>query len=315
LRDLAKQTGKTIDAPERKQRTPTVDDCVKLESEMANDRNIFLLWFLESCPTRVGTPKQLTWKDLKPLNDKDVPFWIYVKADRLKGHGKGRYKKAKYIGFLHSYAVQKLEAYKQELKEMEINYTEESPIFMTYHTNPHGSKKGSKMVNFNDAFTDASILAFGDDVTKHFSPHDFRDVLSIVLEHPKVKANTNLAKPLTSHKPLGVEASYASHESTEDKPNAELLELFKMCLPFLIPETVGELKAELDEQKTEQQKDKEKLEAKITSMCAFVHKNLDPALEIVRALTLPVDEDIDESTATKPDFEKMLGTNLNASAK
>jgi hypothetical protein len=54
LRDLAKQTGKSINAPERKQRTPTVEDCVELESEMANDRNIFLLWFLESCPTRVG---------------------------------------------------------------------------------------------------------------------------------------------------------------------------------------------------------------------------------------------------------------------
>ena len=36
LRDLAKQTGKSIEAPERKQRTPTIDDCVKLESKMQN---------------------------------------------------------------------------------------------------------------------------------------------------------------------------------------------------------------------------------------------------------------------------------------
>lgn len=39
LRDLAKQTGKSIEAPERKQRTPTIDDCVKLESKMQNARN------------------------------------------------------------------------------------------------------------------------------------------------------------------------------------------------------------------------------------------------------------------------------------
>ena len=210
-----------------------------------------------------------------------------MKADRLKGHGKGRYKKAKHIGFLHSYAVQKLEAYKQELKEMKISYTEESPIFMAYHTNPHGSKKGSKMVNFNDAFTDASILAFGDDATKHFSPHDFRDVLSTVLEHPKVKANTNLAKPLTSHKPLGVEASYASHESTEDKPNAELLELFKMCLPFLIPETVGELKAELDEtRKQSNRKTKKSLRLKSTACMRLFTRTLIPRLRLCKLFKL-----------------------------
>jgi hypothetical protein len=105
------------------------------------------------------------------------------------------------------------------------------------------------MVNFNDAFTDGkSISAFGDDIKKHFSPHDFRDIISTVLENPKVKANPNLAKPLVCHKPTGIEASYANHQIEEDKPNAGLLELFKMCLPFLIPETVG---AELDEQKAE----------------------------------------------------------------
>jgi len=163
LRDLAKVTGKSIDAPERKQRSPSVDHCVKLESRMPNARNAFLLWFLESCPVRVGTLEELTWKDLKPLNDAQVPYWIYVKADRLKGHGKGRYKKARHIGFLHSYTVEKMKEYR-ELKQMGISYNEDSPIFMSYRSNPNGACKGSKMVNFNDAFTDASILAFGDDI-------------------------------------------------------------------------------------------------------------------------------------------------------
>jgi hypothetical protein len=100
---------------------------------------------------------------------------------------------------------------------MGISYDQNSPIFMAYHVNPHGSKKGSKMVNFNDAFTDASILAFGDDDKKHFSPHDFRDIISIVLKNPKVKANPNLAKPLVSNKPTSIEASYANHQIEEDK--------------------------------------------------------------------------------------------------
>jgi hypothetical protein len=43
----------------------------------------------------------------------------------------------------------------------------------------------------------------------------------------------------------------------------------------------------------QQQKDKEKIEAKVNSMYAFVHKNLDPALEIVQALsTLPEGQEI-----------------------
>ncbi len=297
LRDLAKQTGKSIEAPERKQRTPTVDDCVKLESRMPNARNAFLLWFLESCPVRVGTLKKLTWKDLKPLNDAQVPYWIYVKADRLKGQGKGRYKRAKHIGFLHSYTAQKLEEYKKELTQKGIEYNENSPIFMSYHINPHGSEKGSQMVNFNDAFTDASILAFGDNISKHFSPHDFRDVISTVLEHPKVKANVNLAKPLVSHKSTGIEASYANHKSEEDKPNAELLELFKMCLPYLIPDTVPELKAELNQQKTENEKEKEQNEKRIKFL---EERLLNNGLSINKMLT-----DFNQLKATFEELQKL----------
>ena len=84
---------------------------------MTTDRDKFLVWFLESCPVRKGTLRQLKFGDLKPLNDKDVPFWLRVDAKRLKGGGKGKYKKAKHIGFLHYYAVQKFEAYKAELKQ------------------------------------------------------------------------------------------------------------------------------------------------------------------------------------------------------
>jgi integrase len=301
LRDLAKITGKSIEAPERKQRSPTVDDCVKLESRMSNARNAFLLWFLESCPVRVGTLKQLKWKDLRPLNDPQVPYWIYVKADRLKGSGKGRYKKAKHVGFLHYYAVQKLEEYKRELEKMEIKYDENSPIFMAYHKNPHGSEKGSKMVNFNDAFTDASILAFGDDIKKHFSPHDFRDIISTVLENPKVKANPNLAKPLTSHKPVGIEASYANHQTEEDKPNADYLELFKMCLPYLIPETVPELKSELDQTKQELTETKEKyddLEGKFVMQLAEKQKEtMKAVLKMLKAQGIKAEWEEEQGSA------------------
>ena len=86
---------------------------------------------------------------------------------------------------------------------------------------------------------------------KRFSPHDFRDVLSTVLMNPKVKANTNLTKPLTSHCPQGIEATYENPDDSEDKPNSDLLAVFKSCIPFLMPETIPELKIELNQQKAE----------------------------------------------------------------
>ncbi len=234
-----------------------------------NMRNKFLVWFLESCPVRVGTLKLLKWKDLKPLNDSQVPYWIYVKADRLKGQGKGRYSKAKHVGFLHKYAVQKLEDYKQELKQKGIEYNQDSPLFLSYRTNQHSKKaeKNLRMVNFNDALVNASIVAFGDNVNKHYSPHDFRDILSSVLGKPQINADDkNIAKSLVSHSPKGIESTYENFDGKDDKPNEDLLALFKQCIPFLIPETTGELKAELEQQKTENISQIEEMKKEIERM-------------------------------------------------
>ena len=51
------------------------------------------------------------------------------------------------------------------------------------------------------------ILAFGDDVNKHYSAHDFRDILATSTSKPKNKADNNTAKPLLSHKYSGIEAT------------------------------------------------------------------------------------------------------------
>lgn len=290
-RDLAKDVGENIEVPEAKKRSPSVEDCIKLENAMTCRRDKFLVWFLESCPVRKGTLRTLKIGDLKPLNDKDVPYWISIESARLKGHGKGKYKGTKHIGFLHSYANEKLEDYKKELKEREISYNEDSPLFMSYYSNPYGSVVGGALRQFNAIFLNASIIAFGDDIKKHFSPHDFRDVISTILENPKVKANVNLAKPLTSHKPSGIEATYANH------PDSDYLELFKMCLPFLIPETVGELKTELNKQKTELEKEKEQNEKRIKFL---EQRLLDNGLSINKMMT-----DFNQLKATFEELQKL----------
>jgi hypothetical protein len=162
---------------------------------------------------------------------------------------------------------------------------------MCYYSNPYGSVVGGALRQFNAIFLNASIVAFGDDIKKHFSPHDFRDVISTVLENPKVKANVNLAKPLTSHKPSGIEATYANH------PDSDYLELFKMCLPYLIPETTGELKVELNKQKEELDKVKEQNEKRIKFL---EQRLLDNGLSINKMMT-----DFSQLKATFEELQKL----------
>jgi len=251
-RKLVDDTGDFIEKPEPKKRTPTVQDCLELEQAMKTARDKFLVWFLESCPVRKGTLKQSLFGDLKHLDDKDVPYWLRIEAKRLKGQGKNKYRKAQHIGFLHYYATQKFEAYKEELKAKGILFNDDTPLFLSYKSTPSGSRKGLGMVEFFVIFRDASEAAWRDLSKKRFSPQDFRDVISTVLRD-KVKVTSNLTKPLTSHVPTGIEAVYEG-SNDEDTPNDDLLKVFKTCLPFLVPETVPELKAEFN-QKTDELKE------------------------------------------------------------
>ncbi len=98
---------------------------------------------------------------------------------------------------------------------------------MAYNNNPWGAVKGGPLMTTSGIFERASEIAWGNLAKKRFSIHDIRDVISTVLEKPQVKANANLAKPLTSHKPTGIEATYANHQDSEDKPNEDYLTLFQ----------------------------------------------------------------------------------------
>ncbi len=260
-RSLVDDTGDFIEVPEAKKRTPKVEDCVKLEEAMTTDRDKFVVWFLQSVEVRKGTLRQLTFGDLKPLNDKEVPYWLTVNSKRLKGSGKNKYKKAKHVGFLHYYAVQKLEAYKQELKQKGIEYNDNTPLFVSYKTTPQG-KKGDGLTNLFALFVDASDKAFKGE--KRFSAHDFRDVIPTILRD-KLKISGNLVKPLSSHVPSGIEAVYEGSDDS-DKPNEDLLKVFKSCIPYLVPETIPELKIELNETKAENQKHQTQIEAQNQKM-------------------------------------------------
>ena len=174
---------------------------------------------------------------------KKVPFYFVIEGARLKGSGKGRYKGVKHVGFLHSFAVKKLERYKQELKELNITITDDSWIFVTYaHNWATGKGNRLKVVSFDEA----CFLAWQDLDKKRFSAQDMRDFLQTALENAKV--NPNLASPMLGHKVKGVDKHYSNHDIDE------FLRAYLDALPWLIPQTVEQVKAETEKKLEEDKK-------------------------------------------------------------
>lgn len=258
-RALAKNTiGTWIEIITKPPRTPEAKDNWKdlrdLEDAMVTERDKAILWFLQSCPVRKGTLKQLKWKDVVATNDPEAPYTIEVGSDRLKGGYVGAW----HIGFLHSYAAFRLKKYEEELKQLGIEKTPESPLFMAYKDAYSKGEdgqlierqsKGAQLQRFNKIFDNASLRAWGNLSKrkygdKRFSPHDMRDVLQSVMSSPEVSLNENLIKPFLSHVVTDVSKHYAKHDK------AEYLTAFKKALPFIVPKSMASL--ELEQKKNEQ---------------------------------------------------------------
>jgi integrase len=169
-RALNNQTAQNIGKPTPKQRTPTSKDLEKLESKMTSQRDRALIWFLASSGVRVGTLNKLTWQDLKPTQDSEIPYKMIIEAERLKGHGKGRYKGLKQICFIHRLAAGKLEEYKIEAKTKGYNFKLQDPIFIRYSN--EGKIQAMKNALMDKVFTVASLTLWNDLEKKRFSPQD-----------------------------------------------------------------------------------------------------------------------------------------------
>ncbi len=327
-RELNNNVGKNLSVPEPEKRTPKMQDIIEMEEAMAYQRDKAILWFLESTPVRHTTLVNLYWRDLKPTSEilneirneahgqgkrtveedeklaKLVPYYIVLGAERLKGAGKGKYKGVKHIGFLHHYAVEKLEKYKLEIKKFNLEVTPDSPIFFALANNRFNKGKGDRLRGLSYIFSNACSMAWTDE-NKRFSPQDFRDFLQGALE--KVEVNKNLISPLISHKVKGIDQHYSNHDIDE------FLQVFVKALPLLVPQTVEEVKAESEAKFSKQEKSITQLEyenidlkdkithvrteikvhdvthtqeitqlkEQISSMYKYVNKNLDPLLDVI----------------------------------
>ena len=232
---------KDVETPEAKKRCPTSEDLLQLENNMTTARDKFLVWFVASSPARLDTLTKIRFGDLKPTNDKIVPYSFVIESARLKGAGRNKYKGLKHIGFLHQLANQKFEAYKIELQHKGIKFDEKSPLFIAYRKEKRIVAFGSNGIEHQ--FDRASLKAWHDLEKKRFSPHDIRDFVQSALENAGI--NSSMIAPFLGHKVKGIDASYSQHNIDD------LMQKFKQALPFLLPQTVEKVKSELEETQTE----------------------------------------------------------------
>jgi integrase len=262
-RALESQTASNIkeETPESKKRKPTLEDLTALENVAHSARDKALIWFIASTSCRVGTVTLLKWEDLKPTENRNVPFVLEIESARLKGSGVGKYKGLKQITFLHKFAYEKLMAYKQEAqsekkdkkgKILKKGYTlnPDSPIFIAYWNK--GKTQTLSFKGINGIFDDLSLRAWGDLQKKRFSPHDLREFFQSALESANIQAN--MISPILAHKVKGVDQHYSSHDFKE------LLVKYETALPNLLPQTVEEVKGELENTKAEFRHQKETIE-------------------------------------------------------
>jgi len=184
-RSLDRSSGKNVTAPEPKQRSPKLADLIELESAMLNPRDHALVWFISSGSFRDNelinlkqSDKLLTRKLLEDNKDptrdpavvqkaieeisKDIPYYFVIEGSRLKGGGKGRYKRLKHIAFIHWYAAQKLDKYEVWIKNylktnLGVDLTSDMPLLISTRT-PRVERLGSVNPIFQDASKRASIL-------------------------------------------------------------------------------------------------------------------------------------------------------------
>ena len=250
-----------VDVSETKKRQPKPDDVLELDNAMTCERDKAITWFFNSSPVRIDTLSKMVWKDLQPIDDSEVKYQFVIEAERLKGHGRGKYRGLKHVGFIHNLASQKLENYKKELKKKGYAVTEDSPIFIAYRQQTKFNKKTQEReettnpikalrpATIEHLFDDASFKAWHDLDLKRFSPQDFRESFQSAFEHI---ANENMIAPLMTHKARGTAKSYSDHEISE------LLEVYKKGLPYLLPITVAKVKADLNQTESELTESKQK---------------------------------------------------------
>ena len=173
------------------------------------ERNVAILWFLESTGIRRGTLPLLTFGDLyecrwvsedgkrklKFFNwfeekegdlDKDVPLMVYIPSEKLKGKGKRKYKGIRQVTFVHFVAYEKFlkyvewvkrlkryeyDEYHKPIRKISMEITAETPLFISSRLKDLEIQP-LKAEAFYNRMTDAYILAKGNGI--RYTPHDFK---------------------------------------------------------------------------------------------------------------------------------------------
>ena len=198
-RDLAKKSGKIIVPRKRPERKPTKEELVKLWKACYTPRDRALIIFVNSTAIAKETLDLLQWKEFeKGWENQEIPC-IVIPAEKLKGHGIGKWQGVKQITFLTPEAKEALTEYREWIQEkMGRELTDEDYVWLsTYEPYEPITHSGLGML----------IWKLAKRAGVKFSWHDARRYVETALEEAKI--NPNWARKIRGRKVRGEEAPYS----------------------------------------------------------------------------------------------------------
>ena len=198
-RDLAKKSGRIIVTRKRPQRKPSKEELVRLWKACYTPRDRALITFVNSTAIAKGTLCQLTWSEFEEgWEDQEIPC-IVVPAEKLKGHGIGRWQGIKQVTFLTPEAKKELIEYKEWMEErMGRGFTKDDRVWLdVYEPYKPLTHSGLGML----------IWKLSKRAGVKFSWHDARRYVETALEEAKI--NPNWLRKIRGRKVRGEESPYS----------------------------------------------------------------------------------------------------------
>jgi hypothetical protein len=216
-RDLARASGQIMFVKQKPYRRHSKAELLKIYRSCMNPRDRALVTFVWSSGIAKESLSKIQWSDLEPDWERQETPHISLDAEKIKGHGRGKYRGVRQETFLTPEAKRDLAEYKEHLERVKrLEIKPEDHIWITVES-PFSPLKYHAFTSLHVALSKRSGVPF--------SWHDARRYVETALEETKI--NPNWARKIRGRKVRGEEAPY-SRPAVE-----ELRRAYREAIPLL----------------------------------------------------------------------------------
>ena len=216
-RDLARASGQIAFAKRKPYRRHTKKELLKIYRSCMNPRDRALVTFVWSSAIAKETLSKIQWSDLElGWEEQETPH-VSLDAEKIKGHGRGKYKGVRQETFLTPEAKRDLIEYREFLRRIKhLEAKPEDHVWLEVES-PFIPLPYSALTSLYINLSERSGVPF--------SWHDARRYVETALEQTKI--NPNWARKIRGRKVRGEEAPY-SRPAIE-----ELRKAYQEAVPLL----------------------------------------------------------------------------------